>query len=719
MTDDVTTVRHEVAGLVRAWLDAGRFEPSCDAWLRHYDLEFSQALGARGLLGITWPTEVGGGGLTGAARLVVTEELLRHGAPVAAHWIADRQIGPSILKHGSAAAKARYLPGIAAGEITFCLGMSEPGSGSDLASVATKAVRVDGGWEITGQKIWTSQGHRSTHAYVLARTGTGESKHDGLSEFIVDMSDPGVTVRPIHDLRGEHHFNEMFFDAVRVDDDDVIGTIGNGWDQVTAQLSLERGGVERVLSTYPLLAATLDELRARRSVDAGDARLVGETIARVATLRAMARDITVAIDEGHAPIVEAAMLKDLGTALEGQVNEVARLLLDTETDPDASGATGLLAQGGQAAPGFTIRGGTTEVLRTIIARGTRGTRPAADDLASIVADVLDGVGGEAGEGVEAAWKTVTELGWHAVGVDEGRGGEGGTLGDVVTIVTGLARANVSLPVAETILAGRAMALGGVDVPAGAGISTIALPSGADTLDIDADGVLVGSIRRVPWGRHAERVVTVALRPDGSPVLVVVPGAGEKIAWREGRNLAGEPRDDLIVLGVPAEAVLGGADPLTLQAEGGLLRSAAMHGALDRALAHTIEHVRTREQFGRPLIAFQAVGGLLAVLASEVESARVAVDRAQAALTSDAASAWLRVAAARVITGRAATEGTRIAHELHAAMGVTREHPLHLSTRRAWSWRDELGTQRWWTERLGRRILSASDDDVWEWVTEQH
>ncbi|MCW2840686.1 MAG: acyl-CoA dehydrogenase protein [Aeromicrobium sp.] len=716
MTDETTdSVRREVADLVRSWLDEGRFEPSCDAWLRHYDLEFSQALGARGLLGITWPKDVGGGGLSGAARLVVTEELLRHGAPVAAHWIADRQIGPSILRHGTEAAKARYLPGIAAGEITFCLGMSEPGSGSDLASVATRAVRVDGGWEITGQKIWTSQGHRSTHAYVLARTGTGESKHDGLSEFIVDMADPGVTVRPIVDLRGEHHFNEMFFDAVRVDDDHVIGEIGNGWDQVTAQLSLERGGIERVLSTYPLLSATLEELRRRGDVDAGDARIVGETMARLATLRAMVRDITIAIDEGGSPVVEAAMLKDLGTTLEGQINEVARLLLGTETDPDAPGAARLLAQGVQAAPGFTIRGGTTEVLRSIVARSTRAARPAGDDLAAIVADVLDGHGGEAGGDVEATWRTVTDLGWHAVGVEEDRGGEGGTLGDVVTIVTGLARANVSLPVAETVLAGRALARAGLDLPGGTSISTIALPGRGDPLRLDADGRLTGSIHRVPWGRQAERVVTTATRADGGVVLVVVPGRGAGVAWHEGRNLAGEPRDDLDVRGVRAE-VLDGVDAVMLEAEAGLLRAAAMHGALDRALQHTIEHVRTREQFGRPLIAFQAVGGLLAVLASEVESARIAVGSAERALTTGSTAAWLRVAAARVVAGRAATEGTRIAHELHAAMGVTREHPLHLSTRRAWSWRDELGTQRSWTEGLGRRLLAVSDDDVWAWLT---
>lgn len=721
MTDDtVATVRNEVTDLVTSWLEAGRFEPSCDAWLRHYDLQFSQELGARGLIGTTWPTEVGGRGLTGAARLVVTEELLRHGAPVAAHWIADRQIGPSILRHGSDLAKRRYLPGIASGEITFCLGMSEPGSGSDLASVGTRAVRVDGGWEITGQKIWTSQGHRSTHAYVLARTGTGESKHDGLSEFIVDMTDPGVTVRPIYDLRGEHHFNEMFFDAVVVDDDHVIGEIGHGWDQVTAQLSLERGGIERVLSTYPLMSATLDELRRRGEVDAGDARLVGETVARFATLRAMARDITVAIDEGRSPIVEAAMLKDLGTSLEGEVNEVARLLLGVETDPDAAGVVSLLAQGVQAAPGFTIRGGTTEVLRTIIARSTRGTRTASDDLATIVADVLDGLGGEAGEGVAEAWSSVTSLGWHGVGVDEECGGEGGTLADVVTIVTGLARANVSLPLAETVLAARATARAGMAVPAGAEMTTVGFPSGKDRLTLDDDGVLEGVVSRVPWGSDARRVVAAAQRLDGSEVLISIDVDADGVQWRTGRNLAAEARDDLVVSGVvvPVGSMLTGSDPDVLRAEAALLRAAAIHGVLDRALQHTIEHVRTREQFGRPLIAFQAVGGLLAVLASEVESTRIAVARAECAMATDPTTGWSRVAAARVVAGRAATEGTRIAHELHAAMGVTREHPLHLSTRRAWSWRDEYGTQRSWTERLGRQVLARTDDEVWAWITEQ-
>lgn len=713
---NLAAIRRDVASLVQEWLADGRFSPSCDAWLRHYDLDFTRALAERGLIGVTWPKAFGGRELSGAARLIITEELLRHGAPVAAHWIADRQLGPSILQHGSDTARQRYLPGIAAGTVTFCLGMSEPGSGSDLASVATKAVRTASGWEITGQKIWTSQGHRSTHAYVLARTSTGDDKHDGLSEFIVDMSSPGVTVRPIRDLRGEHHFNEIFFDGVPVADDDVIGVIGNGWDQVTAQLAHERGGIERVLSTYPLFATAVAAVSAQDSADAGDLRLIGRTAARYATLRAMAFDITRANDAGRAPVVEAAMLKDLGTALEREVNEVARTLLDQETDPTEGAGTELLAQGIQAAPGFTIRGGTTEVLRTIISKSVKPRRRGGDDLSRIADDVLDGTGGEPGD-MNEAWENIQSLGWAGVSILEERGGAGGTFSDLATIVTALGRHNVSLPLGETVVAGRHLAA--EHHLTEDAISTVALLGPGDTASL-ADGRLKGRVRRVPWGRLADTVLVEA-RGSHGPVLVALQANGDGVRWSGGVNLAGEPRDDLDVDCSVEDAAVLSVDPGVVRNELAVLRAAAIHGALERTLEHAAEHVRTREQFGRPLIAFQAVGALLATLASEVRSTGISVARAAAAIDAGPASrdaAWTRVAAARVTTGHAATEGTRIAHQLLAAMGVTREHPLHLSTRRAWSWRDEIGTERSWTERLGAHVAQASADEIWCWITEQ-
>ncbi|MET8987009.1 acyl-CoA dehydrogenase family protein [Nonomuraea wenchangensis] len=766
---ELSDVRRTTRELVGAWLRAGRFTPACDAWLRGYDLGFTRAMAEHGLIGISWPVEYGGGGGSARSRLVVTEELLRAGAPVAAHWIADRQIGPSIVRHGSEAAKARFLPAIASGEVTFCLGMSEPDSGSDLASVRTTAVRAEGGWLITGRKIWTSQAHRSTHAYVLARTGKGERKHEGLTEFIVDMSAPGVDVRPIHDLAGEHHFNEVTFDEVLVPDEHVLGTVGDGWTQVTEQLALERGGVERVLSTYPLLAAAIE---AADVLDAGAAERTGEVLARLATLRAMAFDVASATDAGRAPVHEAAMLKDLGTTLERDVNELARILLDTEADPGAAGAEGLLAQGILAAPGFTIRGGTTEVLRTVISRGAvraAGGRSAAGgggELGEVVDQVLAGHGGEPGDALPAVWHTVRELGWAAVGVDEERGGEGGDLDDVVTIAEGLGRHCVSVPALETILAHRALAKAGHNITsalttavttgqattgqatagdaiteqvaaeqaAAAGkVATVAVPRRGDRVHLTADGLLHGSVSKVPWGRYAERVVVLATLESGGQALTEVRAGATGLRWTPGTNLAGEPRDDLHLDGTPADVLHLNETPAALLdephsgsshrppdilAEAALLRAAALTGALGAALDRTVEHATVREQFGKPLIAFQAVAHLVASLASEVESARVAVRRATRAMADGDPDAWTRVAAARVITGRAATEGARIAHQVHAAMGITREHSLHLATRRLWAWRDEFGTARWWSEQLGRTFVERGPDRLWHWITEE-
>ncbi|MFG1948515.1 acyl-CoA dehydrogenase family protein [Nonomuraea sp. NPDC048826] len=729
-TKELAEARRTTRELVDAWLREGRFAPSCDAWLRGYDLDFTRAMAARGLIGISWPAEYGGGGGSALTRLVVTEELLRAGAPVAAHWIADRQIGPSIVRHGSDAAKATFLPAIASGAVTFCLGMSEPDSGSDLASVRTTATRAEGGWLVTGRKIWTSHAHRSTHAYVLARTGKGERKHDGLTEFIVDMAASGVEVRPIHDLAGEHHFNEVTFDAVFVPDEHVLGAVGEGWRQVTEQLALERGGVERVLSTYPLLAAVIETVAGGTvgdgavgdgavgdgAVSDGAAERIGEVLARLATLRAMAFDVAGAMDAGRAPVHEAAMLKDLGTTLERDIDELARNLLDTEVDPGAPGAEGLLAQGILAAPGFTIRGGTTEVLRTVISRGAiaagGGRSAGGSDLGAVVDEVLDGHGGEPGDDLPAIWRTVRELGWPAVGVDEARGGEGGDLYDVVTIVEGLGRHRVSVPVAETILARRALAVAGRD--AAGEVATVALPPRGHGVRLTADGRLHGTVPKVPWGRHAAQLVVPATLDSGEQELVEVLAGAAGLSWTAGANLAGEPRDALHLDGTPGTPLGGPGDVL---AEAALLRAAALTGALETALGQTVSHVTVREQFGRPLVKFQAVAALVAAMASEAESARVAVRRATGALAEGRPDAWTRVAAARVITGRAATEGARIAHQLHAAMGITREHPLHLATRRLWAWRDEFGTARQWSERLGRTFAERGPDRLWRWITE--
>lgn len=347
---------------------AGAWSPRADVWLSGWDERFTKELGRRGWLGMTIPVEYGGHGATALDRYVVTEELLAAGAPVAAHWVADRQIGPTLMRFGTEEQRQRYLPRIAAGECYFGIGMSEPDAGSDLAAVRTKAVQVDGGWELTGTKVWTSGAHHAHAFFALARSAPKDdtSRHAGLSQFIVDLDSPGVQIRPIPLLTGAHHFNEVVFDRVFIPDSQVLGELGGGWAQVTGELAFERSGPERFLSTFPLLTAMLGELAGT----SGTEREVGRLVARLWTLRRMSLAVAGSLESGEAPELAAAVVKDLGTRFENEIVDAARTLVAVPPDPGAeSGFARLLADAVLHAPGFTLRGGTNEVLRGIVARG--------------------------------------------------------------------------------------------------------------------------------------------------------------------------------------------------------------------------------------------------------------------------------------------------------------------------------------------------------------
>jgi alkylation response protein AidB-like acyl-CoA dehydrogenase len=362
---DLGQLRHEVQTFLTDARAAGVFRPTVDCWLRGFDLRFSRELAARGWLGVTWPERFGGRNWPNAARFVITEELLRFGAPITAHWMGDRQIGPSLLRHGTAELQQEFLPKIVASEITFCICMSEPNAGSDLAAVATRAAPAEGGWLVNGTKIWTSHAQHASHGYLLARTSRGQKRHDGLTELIIDMDWPGITVTPIADMSGGRHFNEVAFRNVFVPASRVLGEIGNGWRQVTEQLSFERGGPERVLTVYPLLELAVAQAAGKPHLHAE----LGEIIARLRTLRHLALSLTDALDRGEAPVQQAAALKVVGTEFEQRVVDFAARALDVEADPQSEGVAGLLAGAITASPGFTIRGGATAVLLSILAKG--------------------------------------------------------------------------------------------------------------------------------------------------------------------------------------------------------------------------------------------------------------------------------------------------------------------------------------------------------------
>jgi acyl-CoA dehydrogenase len=362
---EAEALRGEVRDFLAEQRRAGRFAPAVDGAARHSP-EFSRAMGARGWIGMTWPKQYGGQERSSLERHVMTEEMLAAGAPSRAHWVADRQSGPSILRFGTEEQRTTFLPQIARGECFFCIGMSEPDSGSDLASIRTRARKVPGGWEVEGAKIWTSNAHRSHMMILFVRTAPrGEDRHAGVSQFLVDLTTPGITVRPIHNLAGEHDFNEVVFDKVSVPDTRVLGEIGNGWNQVTSELAHERSGPERWLSSYHVLTALIDAVGP--APDARGAEAIGRLVAHLATLQSMSLSIATMLQSNQAPNLEAAIVKDLGTNFEQEVPEVARRLVPLAERDSLFAAA--LDYSTLWAPAYTIRGGTREILRGIIAKG--------------------------------------------------------------------------------------------------------------------------------------------------------------------------------------------------------------------------------------------------------------------------------------------------------------------------------------------------------------
>jgi hypothetical protein len=358
-------LRSEVRDFLARALTAGDFTPRTDSWQSGVDLDFTRALAARGWVGMTIPPQYGGHGRSELERFVVTEELLAHGAPVAAHWIADRQMAPSILRNGTEEQKQKYLPGIARGERYFSIGMSEPDAGSDLASVRTRATAHDDHWCINGTKVWTSLAHVATNMVVLARTDDGE-RHVGLSQFIVDLPNPDILISPIITIDGSHHFNQVVFDDAALSGDALLGARGSGWKQVTAELANERSGPERFLSPFPLLAAW------GTSVEHSDATgqlELGRLMSRLLTLRQMSLGIAQRLASGGQPAVEAALVKDLGTTFEGDLVETVRRTTMTEPGSGDLAIDPVLVDGVLHTPAFTLRGGTNEVLRSIVAKG--------------------------------------------------------------------------------------------------------------------------------------------------------------------------------------------------------------------------------------------------------------------------------------------------------------------------------------------------------------
>ncbi len=363
---EAEALRGEVRKFLREWMGNTAPARRARSW-SGFNPDFSKALGAKGWIGMTWPKKYGGREMSYVERYVVLEEALAAGAPVSAHWVADRQSGPLLLRFGTEEQRERFLPAIARGESYFCIGMSEPGAGSDLAAVRTRARRTNEGWVINGQKIWTSNAQHAHYMIALVRTGEDSTRHAGLTQFLIDLKTPGLTIKPIVDLVGHSHFNEVFFDDVLVPDNMMIGGDGDGWRQVTAELAYERSGPERYLSSLRLF---LEFVRAvgDKPTEA-EQILIGRLISELWTLRQMSISVAGQLAAGAQPIVEASIVKDLGTGFEQDIPRAIQGLAREDMDPSLPGAfNDTLAYLLQVSPSFSLRGGTREILRGIIAR---------------------------------------------------------------------------------------------------------------------------------------------------------------------------------------------------------------------------------------------------------------------------------------------------------------------------------------------------------------
>jgi alkylation response protein AidB-like acyl-CoA dehydrogenase len=337
-----------------------RFGRSNDSWINGYSGEFAKELAALGWIGLTWPVEHGGGGRPAVDRLIIGEELIAAGAPIAAMWFADRQMGPALIAFGRPDQQAEFLPGILAGETTWCIGMSEPEAGSDLASLKTSARRDGDEWVINGQKIWTSFAAVADYCYLIGRTSGDGPPHQGISEIIVPMSTPGIEVRPITDMTTNRHFCEVFFTDVRVPLTNLVGVEGNAFKQTMRQLEHERGGIDRLVSNQALFRSAVER------ADTADP-LIRQEIAALETGYRVGRILVVREVLHQAPAGFSAATKCFCTEHEWRVAQFVSRVLGAEATLWSDVTRGLAY-----APGYTIMGGTSNIMRNILGERVLG-----------------------------------------------------------------------------------------------------------------------------------------------------------------------------------------------------------------------------------------------------------------------------------------------------------------------------------------------------------
>jgi len=378
-TEEQKNFREEVKDFLKSELEKGYFKPRQNAWMDELSQEFSKKMARRRWIGLTWPKEYGGQGRSYIDRMIMQEEMMKAGAPLAFHFLGDRQVGPTLIRFGSDELKKEFLPKIINAEISFCLCISEPDAGSDLASVRTTAEEKGDYYAINGQKVWTTLGHMVDFGWLLAKTNLNPNvpKHRTLSEFILDMKAPGVTVQPLINILGIHTFNEVFLDDVRIPKNRIIGERDKGFDQIMEQMVYERAGIERLMQNYPVKVCLVEYAKTtkRNGRYLWEDPLIRNTIATLEIEfnvgRILCYYVAWTIDQGKVPNYEASVCKIFCTQFEKKLSDVATQLMGLygQVLPGSKWAPfgGIAPESYLWSPSYTLQGGTVEILKNIIA----------------------------------------------------------------------------------------------------------------------------------------------------------------------------------------------------------------------------------------------------------------------------------------------------------------------------------------------------------------
>lgn len=378
-TQEQEKFREEIRDFLKLEMEQGSFKPRQNAWMQGYSQEFSKKLSKKGWIGLTWPKEYGGQGRSYMDRVILQEEMLKAGAPLAYHYMGERQIGPALLHFGSDGLKKEFLPKILNAEKTFCIALSEPDVGSDLVSVKTTAVEKGDYYAVNGQKVWTSYGHIADYAWLLVRTNLDPKlpKHKTLSEFLLDMKSPGVTLRPIINILDAHNLNELFLDDVKIPKHRLIGEKDKGFGQIMEQMAYERAGIERLMQNYPVKECLIGYVKTtkRNGRYLWEDPRIRNTLATLETEFSIGRllcyHVAWTIDQGKVPTYEASVSKAFCTQFEKRLSDTATQLMGLygQLLPGSKWAPyeGVASESYLLSPSYTLQGGTVEVLKNIIA----------------------------------------------------------------------------------------------------------------------------------------------------------------------------------------------------------------------------------------------------------------------------------------------------------------------------------------------------------------